>query len=165
MRFLSRLDWMLFALAVGSLGLTAASYRHLPYYTFMMSASDCVDVSLYQGSLCVAALQHSGIGVGPEPGWRWHHFVNTTAPSKQVWLEYGGYLEEMQMLGWGRIYRIPLLPITALLIVPTALHVLGARLRRGRGGCATCGYDLTGNISGRCPECGTSISRLPERSM
>ena len=29
------------------------------------------------------------------------------------------------------------------------------RLLEGR--CPTCGYDLTGNISGVCPECGTPI--------
>jgi hypothetical protein len=27
--------------------------------------------------------------------------------------------------------------------------------RRARGHCAVCGYDLTGNESGVCPECGT----------
>jgi hypothetical protein len=26
--------------------------------------------------------------------------------------------------------------------------------------CCECGYDLTGNISGRCPECGTPIASL-----
>ena len=25
--------------------------------------------------------------------------------------------------------------------------------------CRQCGYDLTGNVSGRCPECGTAIAR------
>lgn len=29
--------------------------------------------------------------------------------------------------------------------------------RRRRGGCLKCGYDLTGNVSSVCPECGTSI--------
>jgi len=29
--------------------------------------------------------------------------------------------------------------------------------RGGRGRCAQCGYDLTGNMSGTCPECGTAI--------
>lgn len=29
--------------------------------------------------------------------------------------------------------------------------------RRRRGGCLKCGYDLTGNVSGMCPECGSSI--------
>lgn len=28
------------------------------------------------------------------------------------------------------------------------------RTRRRLGQCLACGYDLTGNVSGRCPECG-----------
>jgi hypothetical protein len=34
------------------------------------------------------------------------------------------------------------------------------RLRRrvAEGRCAKCGYALTGNISGKCPECGTPIT-------
>jgi len=31
------------------------------------------------------------------------------------------------------------------------------RKRRLRGLCVTCGYDLTGNESGRCPECGALL--------
>jgi hypothetical protein len=31
------------------------------------------------------------------------------------------------------------------------------RERRGKGLCAGCGYDLTGNASGVCPECGGNI--------
>jgi len=27
--------------------------------------------------------------------------------------------------------------------------------------CLKCGYDLTGNVSGRCPECGTPIASPP----
>ena len=26
------------------------------------------------------------------------------------------------------------------------------------GHCQTCGYNLTGNVSGRCPECGTDVA-------
>lgn len=33
-----------------------------------------------------------------------------------------------------------------------------AEARRIRGQCVSCGYDLTGNRSGRCPECGTAVS-------
>ena len=29
--------------------------------------------------------------------------------------------------------------------------------RRKHGLCVHCGYDLTGNVSGRCPECGTQV--------
>jgi hypothetical protein len=42
------------------------------------------------------------------------------------------------------------------------LRLRRAALRRkwaSRGGCATCGYALTGNVSGVCPECGTPSTR------
>jgi hypothetical protein len=32
-------------------------------------------------------------------------------------------------------------------------------VRIWRGACATCGYDLTGNVSGHCSECGESVSK------
>jgi hypothetical protein len=31
--------------------------------------------------------------------------------------------------------------------------------RRNLPTCLACGYDLTGNVSGTCPECGTTISQ------
>ena len=31
-------------------------------------------------------------------------------------------------------------------------------LRRRKGLCTECGYDLTGNITGRCPECGMHVN-------
>ena len=34
------------------------------------------------------------------------------------------------------------------------------RARYGAGRCARCGYDLTGNVSGVCPECGAKTSSL-----
>ncbi|MBP7746729.1 MAG: hypothetical protein KA383_11420 [Phycisphaerae bacterium] len=30
------------------------------------------------------------------------------------------------------------------------------------GHCTGCGYDLTGNVSGRCPECGTATPTVPD---
>jgi hypothetical protein len=42
-------------------------------------------------------------------------------------------------------------------IYPTVVAVRGPLRRyrrRKRGACLQCGYDLTGNVSGRCPECG-----------
>jgi uncharacterized paraquat-inducible protein A len=38
-----------------------------------------------------------------------------------------------------------------------------AQGRRARGQCAECGYDLTGNTSGVCPECGTSCGTSTPR--
>ena len=46
----------------------------------------------------------------------------------------------------------------ALLVLALLSDVLwrlaDARERRQLGCCPACGYDLTGNVSGRCPECG-----------
>ena len=55
---------------------------------------------------------------------------------------------------------IPLWMLTgALLMQPTLAYVCGPlrrRLRRRRSQCLSCGYSLTGNSSGTCPECGTA---------
>ena len=48
----------------------------------------------------------------------------------------------------------------ALLTYPAVAFIRGPvqRYRRRRKGrCLKCGYDLTGNISGVCPECGTEV--------
>jgi hypothetical protein len=54
------------------------------------------------------------------------------------------------------------LMITASAIVGCA--VFWCSLRFGwtgpKGLCAQCGYNLTGNVSGRCPECGSSFSSV-----
>ena len=47
-----------------------------------------------------------------------------------------------------------------LLFLPAAVAFRRhrARLRRGAGLCMRCGYDLTGNLSGVCPECGAAAA-------
>lgn len=107
-----------------------------------------------------------------ESGWRFRRGRITAARSG--WEKTG--------LRWPRVGArpgqvgrgfIPLwLPFLAI-ATPTAL--LWWRDRRPKryppGCCRQCGYDLTGNMSGRCPECGTAIpkdrmegpGRRPER--
>jgi hypothetical protein len=57
--------------------------------------------------------------------------------------------------------QVAIAAMIALFII--ALHVVGrrdslkARFASQRK-CAACDYDLTGNLSGRCPECGSNIS-------
>ena len=65
------------------------------------------------------------------------------------------------------IVREITVPLAALLIgfaiYPTVAFIRGPlrrRRRRKRGECEECGYNLTGNVSGICPECGVEI-RLP----
>jgi hypothetical protein len=55
----------------------------------------------------------------------------------------------------------PLWPVVALLITyPAWAFIRGPllrRIRRSKGLCGLCGYDLTGNQTGICPECGVTI--------
>ncbi|HPM24999.1 MAG TPA: hypothetical protein PLP66_13915 [Phycisphaerae bacterium] len=63
------------------------------------------------------------------------------------------YLSTWQLLG---------LAVASLLIGVLAgvrRHRILARTPRPHGHCPKCGYDLTGNTSGVCPECGGAVSR------
>jgi hypothetical protein len=54
------------------------------------------------------------------------------------------------------------LPFIAFVFYPTIAFVRGPlrrHRRRKRGLCLKCGYDLTGNVTGVCPECGAEISK------
>jgi hypothetical protein len=54
-------------------------------------------------------------------------------------------------------FILPLWIPAALAAIPTVL--LWWRDRRfPHGFCQACGYDLTGNVSGRCPECGEPVA-------
>ena len=57
--------------------------------------------------------------------------------------------------------RALVVPYWSVLAVPLVIWLAawGTRRRFGAGRCATCGYDLTGNVSGICPECGTAVPR------
>ena len=51
------------------------------------------------------------------------------------------------------------LPLAAF-VGPRAFDWARRRRRRRRGLCPNCGYDLTANVSGSCPECGTATRWL-----
>lgn len=60
---------------------------------------------------------------------------------------------------WTSMVVIPLWIPVFVMALPTGW--LWLRRRRSTGGCTNCGYDLTGNISGTCPECGRAIAAKP----
>ena len=55
-----------------------------------------------------------------------------------------------------QMFFVPLLPLTVVLGMTAALLWWLDR-RPPPGHCQSCGYDLTGNTSGVCPECGTDV--------
>jgi hypothetical protein len=54
---------------------------------------------------------------------------------------------------------VPLWTPFLLVAIPTAILWWRDRRRFRQGHCQHCGYDLTGNVSGVCPECGTAVPK------
>ncbi len=73
---------------------------------------------------------------------------------------YFGYRTWLPRLyHWSFGYRFDL-PLWIVLIGATSATAVFWSLHRRRippGHCQKCGYNLTGNVSGRCPECGTGV--------
>lgn len=62
----------------------------------------------------------------------------------------------------GEVYVIPGMPLLILLVALTvAAFCLNRKRIRTTSTCPRCDYDLTGNISGVCPECGLSVPPGP----
>ncbi len=60
-----------------------------------------------------------------------------------------------------KTYTIPFwVPLGLFMFYPTITFIRSRRLKRWKikGHCLKCGYNLTGNVSGKCSECGTPIS-------
>ncbi len=96
-----------------------------------------------------------GITPARDPGYWWTrpHWVlhgsdvwdGTRTDKKVIW----GYQRGVMVSIW-----VPILIIG----VPTAFLWLRDRRRIPPGHCSYCGYNLTGNVSGMCPECGTTVA-------
>ena len=60
---------------------------------------------------------------------------------------------ELRVQIWFLLLVFSIWPVLAVCFGPVRRY-----RRRRRGRCVTCGYDLRGNVSGRCPECGTPVA-------
>ena len=81
-------------------------------------------------------------------GWDWFHlaYVGTYQPAGTINL-HGVYYQA----------TLPLWPVGGFIVLLCVMRLrrVARRLRwHHRGCCARCGYDLTGNVSGICSECG-----------
>ena len=66
-----------------------------------------------------------------------------------------------------QIAEVPLFAPTLALAVLVLIRFRRSLYRRfvpvwSPSACRRCGYDLTGNVSGTCPECGRAVPRMPE---
>ena len=93
-----------------------------------------------------------------QKGWAVHSVSLSVTDPWPWWLRFGCLWPSIaQNPGRGRIVYIPLWLPFVLVAIPTAILWWRDRRRIPLGHCQHCGYDLTGNVSGVCPECGTEI--------
>ncbi len=57
---------------------------------------------------------------------------------------------------WLVLLLTAVLPVLLFISVVRRRSILSARMKNGS--CLKCGYSLTGNVSGTCPECGMEIA-------
>ncbi len=98
------------------------------------------------------------------------------SPKKEVETIFYDWYDSTPAVAEKPVYRQRM-----IIIWPRALQFFGALLlawpvtafvrgpfrryrRRSKGQCVRCGYDLTGNVSGICPECGLKLSVQVRRS-
>lgn len=141
-------------------------------------------LTMYRGLLCVQYHAYGGIGRAPTrlsdtPSWQtwtWYHRLPREKGAYWKRYFYNGrphgdfgywYYDEISL------HRLPLIISLPPLVVLSWLTMAAAGLvrrfvrtvwtknmieqRRNLGLCLKCGYDLHGNVSGVCPECGTPV--------
>lgn len=84
---------------------------------------------------------------------------DTLGDATQAWFrDY--WLPTWTSLGRHYLVYVPLWIPMLLIGVPTGVSWWHERRREAVCCCAGCGYDLTGNVSGRCPECGAPVREI-----
>jgi hypothetical protein len=149
-------------LALGSLILMADSYFHsLGIRTEQWQLGFSFNFLSEEGSASLALYIEDDYQTTDESTWEVDHdsisdFRPNTIWSQVQWMSFGyTWMEEGQGTYYNDI-RFPLWiwpPIWGLLAALSWRRWVVVR-RRLRPGCNACGYDLTGNTSGQCPECG-----------
>jgi hypothetical protein len=116
--------------------------------------------------------------VPPARRLKWYCLVLSALVTFATILSYVAPLSYPARYGWHYKIRdgwvehtndgisVAVFPVWATTFVLAAVTVVVWRrdVRRVPVGlCVCCGYDLTGNVSGRCPECGTAVAKALER--
>ena len=130
---------------LGCVSLLLAWAVSLPWQIGYDPPSGGVFGALIDGFVIVGHV--TGPGTGLKPNWY-------VAEAKGPRHDWGFAAPERIQLRSGNGVLIPLwLPFVIIAITTTFLFWQD-RKSPNPGHCVNCGYDLTGNTSGRCPECG-----------
>jgi hypothetical protein len=109
------------------------------------------------------------------PGLSWYFSRDADAPSTMIFDPNptdDGYHFGHQWIAWAHdgswpngffILACPYWIALVVTVLPVSILIVTSRIRRAsrlrKGQCISCGYDLAGNVSGVCPECGTAVAR------
>lgn len=94
------------------------------------------------------------------PGlWTWtiEHVSRSRRDSLLTWFGFG--LPSIRRSAWATDFFVPLWSLLILPAFPTVCFFRSDRRRQQPGHCVTCGYNLTGNVSGVCSECGLRLTQ------
>jgi len=124
--------------------------------TLMLYAVSCLSPKMFH------PLPTRQISVTDGTFWVGYTFPSDWFPGEPV-MEMSGRFDFLYIsFGPVKVVTFPLwLPLLLFSIYPLVAVLRGPgrrrRHRREQGLCLECGYDLTGNESGVCPECGDTI--------
>jgi len=124
------------------------------------------------GELQTTSHRHFWVGIGGGNrtlSLRYVRYLDgPTPPTSKGWYRFGWAYQDsvftnqptgLDLRARGLIVSFVIPLATAILLGIYPAHAamrrpLRRRRRRRRGLCVTCGYDLKGNVTGTCPECG-----------
>lgn len=91
----------------------------------------------------------------PDRAWAIRHA--TWRDAREMWARFGLRPSIARQIGMRWINLPTWIPLI-LVAAPTAILWRAHMKRPRKGACPSCRYNLTGNVSGVCPECGTSVA-------
>jgi hypothetical protein len=154
------------ALVLGSLLWLALSVVTVASFWYSVTWRDRAVTArcwLGNGCVCVVTEWLAGPGLPENSQWIWPRRPGWSLERREAGMHWSELCPATRYPYWGgTLVSVPLwMPVGGLGLA--LLCVRRSVSRRALPHHCLCGYDLTGNVSGRCPECGLAISRAARR--
>ncbi len=118
-------------------------------FCYVVHSTTSTTIGIGYGGFGWSRLSQASLPASPPAGWQF----GLVSPSD--WLDYG-LLPEWGTMG-GRGFQVIIPLWMPLVVIAAATFIAWRRDRKLPPGHCRCGYNLTGNVSGRCPECGAEV--------